>query len=186
MQSLVVLAEVTALVNKEKKPTGISFFKFSKSKAEISVWCNLIKRQNGKDGFVIKENSTDIWSKRFHAADIYRAPGGTQHSLIKGSRPKLHSWNTFGEGLCKGRKPPSYRTSPRKKICLDLDVSCNNQRDNICDFSVQTGQEQVSQNCNENTVDWLNTAALPTTFAFVPDDLEKEKERLKEELFNLN
>ena len=30
-----------------------------------------------------------------------------------------------------------------------------------------------------------NTSAEPTTFAFVPDDLEKEKERLKEELINL-
>ena len=35
------------------------------------------------------------------------------------------------------------------------------------------------------TVDWFNTSTLPTTFAFVPDDLEKEKETLKEELFNL-
>ena len=30
-----------------------------------------------------------------------------------------------------------------------------------------------------------NTSAVPTTFAFVPDDSEKEKERLKEELFDL-
>ena len=121
-------------VNKERKPTGISFFKFPKSKAEINDWCNLIKRQNGKDGFVVKENSTYICSKHFHAADIYRAPGGTRHSLIKRSRPKLHSWNTFGEGLCKSRKPPSYRTSPWKKIRLNLDVSSNKQKDNICDF----------------------------------------------------
>ena len=65
-----------------------------------------------------------------------------------------------------------------------MDVS-NNQKDDICDFFVQTGQEEVSQNCNENKVDSLNTSAVPTTFAFVLDDLEKEKQRLKEELFNL-
>ena len=65
-----------------------------------------------------------------------------------------------------------------------MDVS-SKQKDSICDFSVQTGQEEVSQNCNENTVDSLDTSAVPTTFAFVPDDLEKKKERLKEELFNL-
>ena len=59
---------------------------------------------------------------------------------------------------------------------LDLDVS-SNQKDNICDFSVQAGQEEVSESCNENKVDFLTE--------FVPDDLEKEKERLKEELFNL-
>ena len=137
-----------------------------------------------------------LWSKKIqhiamcsthvHAADIYRIPGGTQHSLIKGSRPKLHSWDTFGEGLSKSRKPPSYRTSPRKKMRLDLDVS-SNQKGNICDFFVPARQEEVSESCNENTVDLLNasTSALPTTFAFVPDDLEKKKERLKEEHFNL-
>ena len=160
--------------NKKRKPTGISFFKISKSKAEVNDWCNLIKRQNGKDGFAVKENSTYICSKHFHAADIYRASGGTRHSLIKGSRPKLYSWNTFGEGLGKSRKPPSYRTSPRKTIRLDLNVS-SNKNDNICDFSVQTGQEEVSQICKENTVDSLNanTSAVPTILAFVPDELEK-------------
>ena len=40
-------------VNKERKPIGISFFKFPKLKTKINDWCNLIKRQNGKDGFVI-------------------------------------------------------------------------------------------------------------------------------------
>ena len=94
-----------------------------------------------------------LWSKKIqhiamclthvHAADIYRIPGGTQHSLIKGSRPKLHSWDTFGEGLSKSRKPPSYRTSPRKKMRLDLDVS-SNQKGNICDFFVPARQEEVS------------------------------------------
>ena len=138
-------------LNKERKPTGISFFKFPKSKAEINDWCNLVKRQNGKDDFVVKENSTYICSKYFHAADIYRAPGGTRLSLIKGSRLKLHSWNTSGEVLGESRKPPSYRTlSPRKKMRLDLEVS-SNQKDNICDLSVQTGQKEVSESCNENT-----------------------------------
>ena len=70
-------------------------------------------------------------------------------------------------------------------MCLDLDVN-SNQKDNICDFSMQAGQE-VLESCNKNTVDLLNanTSAVPTTSTFVPDDLEKEKERLKEELFNL-
>ena len=130
-------------VNKGRKPTGISFFKFPKSKEEINDWCNPIKRQNGKDGFVVKENSSYMCSKYFYVADINRVPGGTRYSLLKGSRPKLHSWNTFGKGLGESRKLPSYRTSPRKKMCLDLDVS-SNQEENICDFSVQAGQEEVS------------------------------------------
>ena len=48
----------------------MSFFKCPKSKTEINDWCNLIKRQNGKDDFVVNENSRYIWSKHFHAADI--------------------------------------------------------------------------------------------------------------------
>ena len=54
---------------------------------------------------------------------------------------------------------------------LDLDVS-SSQKDNISDFSVQTGQEEVSQICNENTVDLpnANTSAVPAAFALVPDD----------------
>ena len=53
----------------------------------------------------------------------------------------------------------------------DLDVS-SSQKDNISDFSVQAGQEEVSQSCNENTVDFpnANTSAVPAAFAFVPDE----------------
>ena len=67
-----------------------------------------------------------------------------------------------------------------------MDVS-SNQEDNICNFSVQAGQEEVSESCNKNTVDLLNANiyAIPTTSAFVPDDLVKEKLRLKEEIFSL-
>ena len=184
MQLLVVLAEVTALLIKEENQHDF-FFKFPKSKVEINNWWNLIKRQNGKHDFVVKENSIYISPKHFHAGDIYGAPGDTRHSLIKGSSPKLQPWNTFRDGLGKSRTPPSYKTSPRKEIRQDLDVS-SNQKDSICDFSVQTGQEEVPQSCNENTVDSLNanTSTVATKFAFVPDDLENEKERLKEELFN--
>ena len=32
---------------------------------------------------------------------------------------------------------------------------------------------------------YLSTPAVPTTFAFASDELETEKERLKEELFDL-
>ena len=107
---MVVLGEITPLLIKKETKQEFFFVKLPKSKAEINDWCNLIKRQTGKDDVVVKENATCICLKDFHAADIYRAPGGTWHSLIKGSCPKLHSWNTFGEGLGKTIKPPSYRT----------------------------------------------------------------------------
>ena len=66
----------------------VTVFSIKKKKAEMNDLCNLIKRQNDKDGFVVKENSTYICSKHFHAANIYRDPDGTRHSQ---SRPKLHS-----------------------------------------------------------------------------------------------
>ena len=91
-----------------------------------------------------------LWSKKIqyiamcwkhvHTADIYRAPGGTQHSLIKGSRPKLHSWNSFGGGLSESRKPSSYWASATKKMRLDLDV-CSNQKDNVY-FFVQENKKK--------------------------------------------
>ena len=79
-------------LEKERAAFGCSsrsYCIFNKEKkAEMNDLCNLIKRQNDKDGFVVKENSTYICSKHFYAANIYRAPDGTRHSQ---SRPKLHS-----------------------------------------------------------------------------------------------
>ena len=43
-------------------------------------------------------------------------------------------------------------------MCLDLDVN-SNQKDNICDFSTQAGQE-VLESCNKNTVDLMLTLLL--------------------------
>ena len=119
--------------------------------AKVSLWSKKIQHICSKHFHAADiykaPGGTYICLKHSHAADIYRATGGTRHSLIKGSCPKLHSWNTFGEGLGKNRKPLYKSTSPRKKICLDLDLS-GNQKD-ISDFSVQRGQEQVSQSCTK-------------------------------------
>ena len=56
-------------VFERRKLTGFSFFTFPKSEAEINNQCNVII-QNGKDGFVVKENLTYICSKHFHVADM--------------------------------------------------------------------------------------------------------------------
>ena len=160
-------------VNKDRKPTGILFFKFPKSKAEINNWCNLIKRQNGKE----KKRKFNIYMLETFSCSIYlQSPWWYTKLPNKEKSPKITFMEYFWRRLGKSRKPLSYRTSPRKKIHLDLDVS-SNRKDNIFDFSVQAGQEEVSQNCNKNTVDSLNTSAVPTTFAFVTDDLHLEKEK---------
>ena len=103
-------------VNKERKPTGFPFFTFPKSEAEINDLCNLIKKQNGKDGFLVKGTLTYICSKHLHIADMHRAPGGTRRSQIKEYGLIFHIWNSFVEVLVKSRKPLSYRTSLGKEI----------------------------------------------------------------------
>nr|XP_047145865.1 uncharacterized protein LOC124818814 [Hydra vulgaris] len=105
----------------ERKASGIKFFHFPKDKNEISIWCNLIKRKNGLDGFNVT-NSSYLCYSHFKSQDILRAAGGTRCSLRKGAKPSLHSWNNFKTSE-KERKPPGYRQSPPKSIVLpDNDV----------------------------------------------------------------
>ena len=44
----------------EGTDTGIYFFKFLSLPSEINRWCNLIKRQNNKDGFSVSSNTVLI------------------------------------------------------------------------------------------------------------------------------
>ena len=71
------------------------------------MWCNKIKRQDGKDGFRVNE-STRVCEKHFESFKIYRPPGGTRWRLIDGARPLLHRWNSFSLGRNK-RKSPTKR-----------------------------------------------------------------------------
>ena len=41
----------------EGTATGIHFFKFPSLPSEINRWCNLIKKQNNKDGFRVSSNT---------------------------------------------------------------------------------------------------------------------------------
>ena len=61
--------------SKERKPAGNNFFHFPKEKFEIKDWCNLIKRQDGKDGFKVTK-STVVCSKHFLPSNIKRPSGG--------------------------------------------------------------------------------------------------------------
>ena len=61
--------------NNERKPTGNNFFHFTEEKFEIKDWCNLIKRQDGKDGFKVTK-TTVVCSKHFR---IFSLPVSTDH-----------------------------------------------------------------------------------------------------------
>ena len=68
--------------NNERKPTGNNFFHFPKEKFEIKDWCNLIKRQDGKDGFKVTK-FTVVCSKHFLPSNIKRPSVGGQGIHLK-------------------------------------------------------------------------------------------------------
>ena len=55
--------------------SGISFFKVPRKPSVRSRWCNLMKRQHGRDSFHVTAN-TVICERHFKPEDIYRPPGG--------------------------------------------------------------------------------------------------------------
>ena len=59
------------------------FFHFPKKRSLIQRWCNLIKRHNGRDGFVVTSN-TVICEQHFPASDIFKRPGGSRSRLRDG------------------------------------------------------------------------------------------------------
>ena len=70
---------------------------------ERRAWCNNIKRQNGRDGFKVT-NNTVVCSKHFEKSKICRPPGGTKLRLIENARPALHEWNNFEKKGCRKEK----------------------------------------------------------------------------------
>ena len=86
MQLSGVSTEVMHLKMVRGFPLEFVFFKFPEEPSEKTVWCNKIKRQDGKDGFRVNE-STRVCEKHFESFKIYRPPGGTRWRLIDGTRP---------------------------------------------------------------------------------------------------
>ena len=84
--------------------TGDSFFSFPRSNHEVNRWCNLIKRQNGKDGFSVTRG-TVVCEKHFKKEDLKRVPGGSRYKRINNAEPVIHSWTE--------KKSP--RKSPKKR-----------------------------------------------------------------------
>ena len=55
--------------------TSYRFFTFPKNVQQRNRWCNLIKRQHGKDGFLVK-SSTVVCSEHFTPKDIVKKLSG--------------------------------------------------------------------------------------------------------------
>ena len=130
------------IVNGEKIPTGISFFKFPTEKSTITHWCSLIRRRNNCDGFIVSD-ATTLCEKHFIKETIYRPPGGTRVRLIGDSKPILHSWNNFTLSE-KIRKSPAARGSPsesstRRKLVFEEpdEQEVPGSRDELTDFIIE-------------------------------------------------
>ena len=54
-------------------PTGLHYFKFLQKKPEKRLWCNLIKRVDGLDGFRVTE-STRLCQEHYKDSDIKQNP----------------------------------------------------------------------------------------------------------------
>lgn len=55
-------------------PTGLHFFSFPNDVQQRIRWCNLLKRQHGKDGFFITK-STSLCSEHFKTEDMRKNVG---------------------------------------------------------------------------------------------------------------
>ena len=70
------------IINRERVSTNLKIFSFPiKDRARINQWCNLIKRGNNKDIFIVSKH-TKICEKHFEDKCIYRPPGGTKSRLV--------------------------------------------------------------------------------------------------------
>ena len=77
--------------------TRYHFFRFPKKIKQRNRWCNLIKRQHGKDGFSVN-SSTVVCSEHFKKEDIIRKLGFEA----------LEDKNVFGRDPPKLTLPPWY------------------------------------------------------------------------------
>ena len=69
--------------NSDGSASGLRFFKFPTKNPAKARWCNLIKRQHGRDGFRVSEN-TVICEKHFRKHEIIKGAGGVRSRLGKG------------------------------------------------------------------------------------------------------
>lgn len=69
--------------NHDGSSSGLHFFKFPTKNPAKRRWCNLIKRQDGRDGFRVNKN-TVICEKHFRKHEIIRGLGGVRCKLSKG------------------------------------------------------------------------------------------------------
>ncbi len=151
--------------NTEGAATGLHFFAFLKKNPEKLRWCNLIKREEGRDGFKVT-SATVLCEKHFTDKDIKRNPHHWR--LVHGAEPSV---NLFTSSAARGkptpRKPPAirYQALPKfKDHASSSDVATDN--DVFLDVSGQESSDLPGVCGTELSVS-IVSVSTKTDFSFV-------------------
>ena len=144
--------------------SGLHFFKFPQKNPEKRIWCNLIKRVDGLDGFKVT-SSTVLCQEHFKDADIKRNP--QRWKIRDGSVPSLKLYNTVPKITKTCRKTPKVRSfSPE---LLQTQASSSTK---ICESS-DFPQEDVSNFRNCSTQTNFSFITAPAYFNDAPNEYTK-------------
>ena len=120
--------------------TTVHFLKFPAKNPDKNQWYNLIKRQEGRDGFKVNKN-TYLCHLHFKEGDYKRNP--TRWRLHKGIQPSLNLYKSF-ESKNPSRPPPRDRNLS-SSLSSKLETSSNlslttttTTEDSILMFNVST------------------------------------------------
>lgn len=105
------------VVSGQKMKTGLRFIHFPKDPKEVAVWCNKIKRRNGKDGFKVSRR-TVLCHKHFLPNQLKRAIGSARVNKEKGAVPVLFPWNNWS--VEQPKRPSVIRKVPSPSSHPDL------------------------------------------------------------------
>ena len=118
--------------NSDGLATGLHFFKFPQKNPEKQLWCNLIKRQDGKDDFQVNLN-TCLCYKHFLESDIRKTMN--QWRLIKGVVPSQYLYSVHSTAR-KPRKEPKSRSNFHFKKKLNFSsTNTNSVSDDLLNVS---------------------------------------------------
>ena len=118
--------------NSDGLATGLHFFKFPQKNPEKQLWCNLIKRQDGKDDFQVNLN-TCLCHKHFLESDIRKTMN--QWRLIKGVVPSQYLYSVHSTAI-KPRKEPKSRSNFHFKKKLNFSsTNTNSVSDDLLNVS---------------------------------------------------
>ena len=164
--------------NTDGSPSGLHFFKFPQKNPEKRVWCNLIKRVDGLDGFKVTA-STVLCQEHFKDEDLKRNP--QRWKLHHGAVPSLKLYNSDARTSKMSRKAPKDRSHyyefPQPQPSSSATSEVNDCSDSI--------QEDVSNYRNSSTQTSFSFVVAPVYFDDDSSDDENKSSNEQREYVNL-